>query len=44
MTNECEDKVRALQEALIAGENSGKATPFDLDAFIAEKQAKRSAK
>lgn len=44
MTNEHEAKVCALEDALIAGEQSGKATSFDFDAFIAEKQAKHSAK
>ena len=39
LLEEHETKVRALQEALIAGEQSGAATPFDFDAFIAEKQA-----
>ena len=39
LLEEHETKVRALQEALIAGEQSGKATPFDFDAFIAKKQA-----
>ena len=39
LLEEHETKVRALQEALIAGEQSGEATPFDFDAFIAKKQS-----
>ena len=39
LLEEHETKVRALQDALIAGEQSGEATPFDFDAFLAEKQA-----
>jgi len=38
LLEEHETKVRALQEALIAGEQSGEATPFDFDAFIAKKR------
>ena len=37
--DEHETKVRALQEALIAGEKSGESTPFDFEAFISEKRA-----
>jgi antitoxin ParD1/3/4 len=36
-----EAKIRALQAALIAGEKSGKAKPFDFAAFIAGKRAVR---
>lgn len=39
LLEEHEAKVRALQEALMAGEQSGKATPFDFDEFIAKKHA-----
>ena len=38
-----ESRLQALREALIAGENSGESTPFDFDAFISAKRAKRSA-
>ena len=41
LLEEHETKVRALQDALIAGEQSGKATPFDFDKFITEKHAAR---
>ncbi|WP_152352725.1 type II toxin-antitoxin system ParD family antitoxin [Brachybacterium subflavum] len=34
-----ETQLTALREALIAGEESGEAQPFDFDAFIASKQA-----
>lgn len=37
LLEEHEAKVEALRHALIAGEQSGEATPFDIDAFIAEK-------
>jgi len=40
LLEEHEAKVRALQEALIAGENSGEPQPFDFEAF---KMRKRSA-
>lgn len=40
LLEEHEAKVKNLQNALIAGENSGEPTFFDFDAFIAEKQAK----
>ena len=36
---EHETKVEALRDALIEGEQSGKATPFDFDAFIARKRS-----
>ena len=39
LLEEHETKLRALQDALIAGEQSGEATPFDFEAFIREKQA-----
>jgi antitoxin ParD1/3/4 len=34
---EHEKKVKALEQALIDGENSGTPTPFDFDRFIAKK-------
>lgn len=34
LLEEHETKVRALQEALIAGEQSGEPRPFDSDAFL----------
>lgn len=37
LLEEHEAKVEALRNALIEGEQSGPATPFDLDAFIADK-------
>jgi len=36
---EHEAKLEALTEALIEGEQSGPATPFDFDAFIARKKS-----
>ena len=33
-----ETHVAALRAALVAGENSGEAEPFDFDAFIASKK------
>lgn len=38
LLEEHEMKVKALQDALRAGEQSGEATPFDFDAFIAKKR------
>ena len=35
-----EIRAKALQEALIAGEQSGEATPFDGEAFLARMNAK----
>ena len=35
LLEEHETKVRALQEALIAGEQSGNPRPFDREAFLA---------
>ena len=37
LLEEHEAKVEALREALIEGERSGPAAPFDFDAFIARK-------
>jgi putative addiction module antidote protein, CC2985 family len=34
LLEEHEAKARALQEALVAGENSGPAMPFDNEAFL----------
>ena len=39
LLEEHETKVRALQEALIEGEKSGKPQPFDFDEFKARKRA-----
>ena len=37
LLEEHEAKVDALRQALIAGERSGEATPFDVEAFIEER-------
>lgn len=37
-----ETKLAALRAALIEGENSGPSTPLDMDAFIANKRAKKA--
>jgi antitoxin ParD1/3/4 len=34
-----ETRMRALREALVAGEESGEPAPFDYDAFIASRRA-----
>ena len=39
LLEEHEAKVQALQNALIAGEQSGKPEPFDFDTFKARKRA-----
>lgn len=39
LLEEHEAKVRALEAALIAGEESGPPTAFDFDAFIAHKRS-----
>lgn len=39
LLEEHEAKVRALQDALIEGEQSGPATPFDGDTFLARMKA-----
>ncbi|NKK57665.1 type II toxin-antitoxin system ParD family antitoxin [Rhizobium leguminosarum bv. viciae] len=44
LLEEHEAKVKALQDALIEGEESGPATPFDFDAFNARKRAAFKAK
>ena len=38
LLEEHEAKVKALQDALIEGEQSGEPQPFDSDAFIARKR------
>ena len=40
LLEEHEAKVRALQDALIAGETSGQPRPFDNEAFLAKMRAK----
>ncbi len=40
LLEEYEMKVEALREALIEGENSGPAVPFDFEAFIARKRGR----
>jgi antitoxin ParD1/3/4 len=39
LLEEQEARLSALRAALIDGENSGPATPFDFDAFIARRRA-----
>ena len=39
LLEEHEAKVKALQDALIAGEQSGQPRPFDFEAFKARKRA-----
>jgi len=41
MLEEHEAKLSLLRAALIEGEESGPAEPFDFDAFIADKKAQR---
>ena len=41
LLEEHETKMEALRNALIEGERSGQATPFDFDAFIAQKKYAR---
>ena len=41
LLEEHEARVRVLQDALIAGEQSGEPRPFDFDAFKARKRAER---
>jgi len=40
LLEEYEMKVEALREALIEGENSGPAVPFDFEALIARKRGR----
>lgn len=39
-----ETRVRALQDALVAGEQSGAARPFDFEAFTARKRGERAGR
>lgn len=42
LLEEHEAKVRALQDALIAGENSGEPQPFDNETFLAKMRSRRA--
>ncbi|MDE2465219.1 MAG: type II toxin-antitoxin system ParD family antitoxin [Alphaproteobacteria bacterium] len=44
LLEEHEAKVKALQDALIAGEQSGDPQPFDSEAFLDRMHAKRAAR
>jgi len=44
LLEEHEAKVKALQDALIAGEQSGEPRPFDFDTFKAQKRAEFEAR
>ena len=44
LLEEHEAKLKALEAALIAGEQSGPARPFDSEAFLARMHAKHAAK
>lgn len=44
LLEEHEAKVKALQDALIEGEQSGEPRPFDFDAFKARKRAEFEGK
>jgi antitoxin ParD1/3/4 len=44
LLEEQETKVRALQDALIAGEQSGEPRPFDSEAFLERMHAKYAGK
>ena len=44
LLEEHEAKVKALQDALIAGENSGEPRPFDFEAFKAGKRAEHEGR
>ena len=44
LLEEHETKVRTLQEALVAGEQSGTPHPFDIEAFLSRMHAKHAAK
>ena len=44
LLEEHETKVRALQDALIAGEQSGTSRPFDSEAFLSRMHTKHAAK
>ena len=41
LLEEHEVKLHALRAALIAGEDSGPSTPFDVDRFVQEKRARQ---
>lgn len=43
LLEEHEARVKALQDALIAGEKSGTPQPFDFDAFIKHRQTEPAA-
>ena len=42
LLEEHEAKLHALRAALIAGEESGLSTPFDVDRFVNEKRARQT--
>ena len=42
LLEETETRIQALRAALIAGEESGPSSPFDFDAFIAQKRTQRA--
>ncbi|MBO3759188.1 type II toxin-antitoxin system ParD family antitoxin [Ciceribacter sp. L1K23] len=44
LLQEHEAKVKALQDALVEGEQSGEPQPFDFDAFKARKRAEFQSK
>lgn len=44
LLQEHEAKVKALEAALIEGEESGEAQPFDFEAFLARKRAEYEGK
>jgi len=44
LLEEHEAKVRALQDSLIVGEQSGELRPFDFDAFKARKRAEHEGR
>jgi antitoxin ParD1/3/4 len=44
LLEESETKLEALRAALIEGEQSGPAVPFDFDAFLARKRSEYQAK
>lgn len=44
LLQEHEAKVKALEAALIEGEESGEATEFDFEAFLARKRAEHSSR
>ncbi len=44
LLEEHEAKVKALQDALVAGEQSGEPRPFDFEAFKARKRAEHEGR